>query len=101
MTKEERVEKLHQRVEQRTQEKRQREKAVLSMSSCLLCLGLFVLIASGGAHHDLMPDTYTGSIMMFENAGGYVLTALLAFMLGVVVTVLVKNYKKPDDGKEE
>ncbi|MCR5282655.1 MAG: hypothetical protein K6E18_04745 [Lachnospiraceae bacterium] len=101
MTKEERVEKLHQRVDRRMQEKKQQEKTVLSVSSCLLCMGLFVLIASGGGHHGLMPDTYTGSIMMFENAGGYVLTALLAFMLGVVVTVLVKNYKKPDDGKED
>ena len=37
--------------------------------------------------------------MLFEDAGGYVLTALAAFMIGVIITVIIRNRlkKKPKD----
>jgi heme O synthase-like polyprenyltransferase len=34
---------------------------------------------------------YSGSMMLFENAGGYVLLAIGAFMAGVIITVLLKR----------
>ena len=47
--------------------------------------------------------TYTGSTFVLQNAGSYVLLALAAFMLGVVITVLCIRMRKhnQEEGKEE
>ena len=39
---------------------------------------------------------YSGAMMLFENAGAYVLVALLAFMAGVVLSVLLIRRRKRD-----
>ncbi len=41
--------------------------------------------------HGLSVETASGASMLSENAGGYVLVGVLAFMSGVVITVILKR----------
>ena len=40
---------------------------------------------------------YSGAIMLFEGVGGYILLAILAFMAGVVITVILLKRKKQEE----
>ena len=42
------------------------------------------------AHSVGTAGIYTGASMLFNDAGPYVLTVVIAFMLGVLITVLLK-----------
>lgn len=42
-------------------------------------------------------DSIYGSFMLPAQAGGYVLTAVIAFVLGMCVTVLIQKYRKNND----
>ncbi len=59
------------------------------------CIVLAVILltsigAFGGMQHCLLDMNYAGSSMLDESAGGYVLVALVAFMLGVFITSFFK-----------
>ena len=71
-------------------------------------LGLLGLVIAVISHEQVLyggmsAGTYIGSTFVFQNAGSYVLLALAAFMLGVVITVLCIRMKKrnQEEGKEE
>ena len=77
---------------------RRRERNILSglaVFSCLLFGGLirgiyaFIGTPLGGTG----PDAFTGSSLLDESAGGYVLAAVLAFMAGVCLTVAILRYR--------
>ena len=42
---------------------------------------------------------YGGAPLLYENAGGYVLVAVLAFMAGAIITAMLlkKRYKNQND----
>ncbi len=70
--------------------RRERTTRVLAGASAALLTGLIVLIALMPAQ---LTGTYSqsslyGSLMLGREAGGYVLVAVIAFLLGVSVTVL-------------
>ncbi len=78
---------------------RRRERNILSglaVFSCLLLGGLirgiyaFIGTPLGGTTG---PDAFTGSSLLDESAGGYVLAAILAFMAGVCLTVAILRYR--------
>lgn len=103
MTPEERISSLHMRMDALKEKRERRRTAALGVGGGLLALCLMLLIAdfgksdSGGA-----PSPYSGATMMFENIGGYVLVAVLAFMLGVVITVaLIKRKNRTDAGEKQ
>ena len=71
-----------------------------SLAVCLLAL--FTLFGQGG--HGIASSGYAATSLLSEHAGGYVLAALIAFALGVVVTVLIMRYKgrdKPDSSGDK
>ena len=105
MTAGERVTALHLRMAALRQRKERRKTGALGAG----CAGLTVCLAAlifGGSHPGGTAGPYTGAAMLFEDAGGYVLAAVLAFMLGVIVTVLCIRYRtkresrRDDEGKE-
>lgn len=49
--------------------------------------------------HPAMNTQLAGSSMLSENAGGYVLVAVLAFAAAVVITVLCMNWKRKNNGR--
>ena len=60
----------------------------LPKASGALAVALMALIGRlGGLAHWPAPGGYAGASMLSDSAGGYVLAAVLAFMLGVIVTV--------------
>ena len=99
---EERVLAVRARMDALRRARERRKTGILGMGSALLALCLLLVIGAAGAvHPGGTAGLYSGAIMLFENAGGYVLVAVLAFMSGGVITaaLLRKRYKE-QDGKE-
>ena len=98
MTDQERVAALHLRMAALRQRRERRKTGALGVG----CAGLTVCLAAlifGGSHTGGTAGAYTGATMLFEDAGGYVLAAVLAFMLGVIVTVVCIRYKSKHGSK--
>ena len=101
-TPEERVLAVHARMDALRRARERRKTGILGMGSALLALCLLLVIGAARAlHPGSTAGLYSGATMLFENAGSYVLVAVLAFMAGVVITaaLLRKRYKE-QDGKE-
>ena len=86
---------------------RRRRIASAGAASGALAIALAAMIGKlGGLTHRPATEGYAGASMLSEDAGGYVLAAVLAFMLGVIVTVLCIRYRtkresgRDDEGKE-
>ena len=86
--------------------RKKREKRVNAALSALcgtlcVCLaGLFRIFTDGGGA-GYVPGLY-GSALLYGDAGGYVLAGVIAFMAGVIVTVLCVRHRHSgsDHGKE-
>ena len=93
-TGEERLERMHRRAAELRQKRETVELRAWGGASAALLLGLSGLTASalrGG--HGISAGAETASSLLAESAGGYVLTAVCAFMLGVLIMAL-KQYLK-------
>ena len=93
-TPEERVAALHLRMAALRERKERRKTAALGAGCASLALCLMLLIFGGGAGRGSTAGEYTGATLLFEDAGPYVLLALIAFMAGVIITVLCIRYRK-------
>ena len=94
-TAEERLALLHRRAELLEKKKELALVRLLggvsgSLAVCLLAL--FTLFGQGG--HGIASSGYAATSLLSENAGGYVLAALIAFALGVVVTVMLHKRRR-------
>ncbi len=94
MTAEERVERLHARMDAYRRARGKRKNALLGSGCAGLALCLAVLLYGKMTHCCGTAGQYSGAIVLFENAGGYVITAVAAFMAGVVITVILKKRKE-------
>lgn len=75
---------------------------VLTCVSVAVFLALVSVIVHLPASTSLAPsDSVYGAFLLSKEAGGYVLAALLAFMLGVAVTILSLHYKKWKNSQDE
>ena len=98
-TSEERVAELHRRMAERRQEKARRRDAAVSAAAFCACLAVAVLLAVVIARVPVMaPDAAaaaaTASIFADNRTLGCVVVALLAFCLGVLVTVFCFRVKR-------
>lgn len=94
---EERIERLHKRAKQ-LEARRERRFTALAVSFCLILFAslLGIIRQVAGQITDVAVNSYAGASLLSSEAGGYVLVAVIAFMLGVVVTVLVRKHCKKD-----
>ena len=99
MTKQERVENLHMKMKVLSRRRQQRQNAILGGICGALAVCLVVLIGGTGAVGK-EAGMYTASAMLFGNAGGYVLTGIIAFMIGVVITVIIRRHLENDPDSE-
>ncbi len=68
------------------------ESAGLSALSVFLVLALITLLGGlGGSGAGMLPEGMAASSLLADSAGGYVLTAVAAFMAGVIITVTLRN----------
>ena len=89
-TEEERISALHARMNARRRKREKRITAGLYGVCAVLTLCLTGMIFGGsGTGIGGTAGLYTGTMLRFGDAGAYVLTAVLAFMAGVGVTVLL------------
>lgn len=92
MTTDERVQILHARMDALRRTRERRRTAALSATGVILAVCLILLVFSGGAvSSSPLSVPYSGSTMLLENAGGYVLVAMIAFFLGVIVTTAIRR----------
>ena len=93
---EKRVATLHERMGVLRRRQEQRRVAVLGTVCACVAVCLVLLIAGEGISGTAMfPGEFSGATILFEGVGGYVLAAILAFTLGVIITVIcLKNRKK-------
>ena len=87
-TPEEKVADLHTRmaVFRRTRERRKTKALSLVSAALTICL-LFMVFGGANAFPGSSEGSFTGT-MLFENAGGYALTAVIAFMAGMAITLV-------------
>ena len=99
-----RVEMVKKRIRQRQREKEKRRIFDLSAICVLLSAALVGLMKTlSGTEQIALPGLY-GSILLHEDAGGYVLVGVISFTAAVVITVLCIKYRKwnkTNDSKEE
>ena len=106
-TKEERIAAMHARAAELQREKRKRLTRLTGGISIVLCLALVVALAVWMPQLSVaLPGTPEGmSASIFSASGtlGYIVVALLAFLLGVSVTVFCLRLKKwrEDQDKED
>lgn len=73
----------------------QRACRMLSAFVAITFAGLItIIVALQGENAAESTSSVYGSFLLSQEAGGYVLTALVAFALGVTVTILCLRYKK-------
>lgn len=99
-------------VKQRVRQKRHKQQKRILCSLSALCLLLFVSLvgtigALTGSGHAAALSMY-GSILLHEDAGGYVLVGVASFAAAVLITLLcigarekAKRGKKTDHTKED
>ena len=101
MTTEERVRDLHARMDER---KRLRERRItgLTGAACAVLAAFLILltVSERGTYPGGPAGMYSGSVLLFEGAGAYVLVAVVAFMAGVIVTVACIISKKKRSGEQ-
>lgn len=68
------------------------ENAGLSALSVLALLTVVTLLGQlGGGGRGTISEGMAASSLLADSAGGYVLTAVIAFMAGVIITVALRN----------
>ena len=100
-TQTERVASLHTRMEARKRIRERRKTGALAAAASVMTLCLFLAIYGGStAHPGGTAGLYSGATMLFENAGAFVLVALLAFMAGAAIAAACIR-KQRKERKEE
>ena len=105
-TSEERLDELHRRMDKRTRDKKSRDFMLRSAAVCIAGLAITVacafLIAKApyrnpGAAESGIP----GSIIATRSVLGYIVIGIIAFALGIAVTVFCYQIKKYQTGNDE
>ena len=95
MTAEEKVTVLHEKMAKRRQKREVQKTVVIGVASAVLAVNLILLAFSAGIAHGINAvNTYSGTLMLFDNVGAYVLIAIATFSAAVIITTLCMRYKR-------
>ena len=104
-TTEERIERIHKRAKELEEERKKRilgiEGAVTAaLGICLIVMVAFLGVNGGGLTVSTVTDTgLAGASLLEPGAGSYIIVALVAFMFGVALTVLIRSLR--DRGRRD
>ena len=99
MTTDERVTALHDKMDARRRRLEQRKTAVIGAAATVLGICRILFIYGVGMAYGIgTAGMSSGSMMLFENAGAYVLVAIIAFVAAVIITVLCIRYHNKNGG---
>ena len=102
-----RVALVKQRVRENTRRRQRREVISLSAACILLCAALMQTVGTVIAPGQTAAWGVFGAMLLREDAGGYVLVAVVSFAAAVVITALCirlrirENQKKDGTGKPD
>ena len=89
----ERVEAMHERGRLLRRARDKTINTVLGTVSFFMLAGIVVIaLLSGGGLHPVGDIGQTGSSLLYEGVGGYVLVAVISFTAAVVITVLCMRW---------
>lgn len=92
---EERVKELHHRAVMIKQRRNGGQAAVFGGVSLVLLAALsFAVWQVSGMSANPTGETFAGASLLAGSTGGYVLTAVIAFFVGVVITAVIFRYRK-------
>ena len=91
---EERISLVHRRA---VELRKARDKKIITANGCLCTILLLAVVSAVGAFATGYPmadnpKVFTASSLLASSAGGYVFTAVIAFMVGVIITVGIRKY---------
>ncbi|SNU08224.1 hypothetical protein SAMN06297422_11664 [Lachnospiraceae bacterium] len=76
-------------------EKKEKQRTrILTASAFVVGIMLMCVLSIYAGAAARSSESVYGSFLLPAEAGGYVLTAVLAFTLGVIIAVLVRSYRK-------
>ena len=103
-TADERIKRLYARANELKRIKRKRQTILYGLISIVLLCTLLFMIPAISENRAAVPDsgseTFTGASLLSKSTGGYVLAAVVAFVLGVVVTSVLIRLKDKDSNPE-
>lgn len=88
-TQQEQMEKIMARGAELRKKKENRVTGILAASATALTVLLVICIGAVGKMGSASPGAAYGSFLLNEKAGGYVLVAVIAFVLGAILTGLI------------
>lgn len=89
-TVQDRIGKLHSRVKELERKRAGRQLAGLGSASAVLAATLvFIVREMAGSSESVTVDQFTGSSLLSDSVGGYVLAAVAAFFVGVIITAVI------------
>ena len=92
---EERLTRMHERAAAiKKQEDRNRLRILGSLSAGLMVCLVVAMQQLQSMHHGIFASQSTGSSLLDDSAGGYVLAAVIAFIAGVAITAVIFRYRK-------
>lgn len=84
------VREIHARARVLQREEDKRQLTITGGASGALVVALLAAIGLfGGSWHRPLMANYAGASLLGDSAGGYVLVAVVAFMLGIAITVIL------------
>ena len=103
MDREARLDEIFRRAEVVRRRQEENRTRLLGGSTAALALALVALIGGFARRGAEVRGTALGAFLLGPEAGGYVLVALLAFMLGIVAALLAQKHRrmKQREGKKE
>ena len=96
---EERITRMHARAAEIERKANRRRSGILGAASGALMVCLLIVVQHlRHMHHGILSEQNTGSSLLADSVGGYVLIAVIAFVLGTTITALIINYRKKRRG---
>lgn len=77
-----------------------REARLLGVSVCGLALALLMMIGGFAVNGAAVRPTKLGAFLLGPETGGYVIVALIAFALGIILVLVTQWYRKTDTNQD-
>ena len=96
-----RVALVKQRVRKNTRRRQRREAISLSAACMLLCVALTQAVDAFAVHGQTAAWGSFGAMLLREDAGGYVLVAVVSFAAAVVITALCFRLRNRENRRKD
>ena len=93
-TTDERIERLHARAQEIEKRSEKRKLAGFGSLSAAFAVLLFAILTQVGSLSPITDGQLTGSSLLNDSTGGYVMAAVIAFFVGVALTTVIFRFRR-------